>query len=308
MRCRLYCTYLLLYVSYTAAKEPELPLCPTNIQYFPQNLPMHCRMPTGADVQNNQIPSLPPFPPSFYQTPPPGVDAEPIPIPVPPGIPGMPPGMIAPMPIPGGMPMPGGMPIPMPMPGQPGPAHKLPVIVMPFYSPDNSFKKPQPSPRRPHPRKKFRFRKRPKSQYFSDTDPSSETDTSSNDITDTSESDGWWNGRRNRKPRSNKRHREKRRRHQRQELLTPVLQYVTKDGYVIFEKKISKGEAKDWLKVKNDEIEVTKPPKQEIDEFEDEPVEVKPDKEKEKVEVKTERNSQKHHKKKKFRLTKKVEE
>ncbi|XP_038221647.1 WW domain-binding protein 11-like [Zerene cesonia] len=282
-------------LSVVIAKDPELPLCPTNIQYFPQNLPMHCRMPTPTDMQNIpnlqmpfQSPTLPPFPPPFYQSPPPGKQPEPMPLPVPPGMPGIP-AMPGPMPIP----------MPMPLPGPPGPAHKLPVIVMPFYSPDNSFKKPQQGRPDPRPRPRIRIRKR-RPRYYSDTDDSSDTDTdtSSNELTDsTSEYDGFWRGKRSGR-RSNRHHREKRRRHQRQELLTPVLQYVTKDGYVIFEKKITKGEAKDWLKVKTDNFESTTHAKQVIEEFEDVEEAIQADKEDEKVEIKTERNTQKHHRRK----------
>ncbi|CAK1543742.1 unnamed protein product [Leptosia nina] len=304
MRSRLLCALLLLGLPHLDGKDPELPLCPTNIQFFPQNLPMHCRMPTAADLQNIQHlpnPTLPPFPPPFYQSPLPGPG---MPVPGP----GMPVPGPMPMPFPGAMPLPGG--IPMPMPGLPGPAHKLPVIVMPFYSPDTSFKKPQRPPVRLDPRKKYRIRKRRprKHRHLSTTDESSETDTSSNGVTDTSEDEGWWARRHGTSGRRTNKHREKRRRHQRQELLTPVLQYVTKDGYVIFEKKISRGEATDWLQVKaEDNVEATTYSKQEIDEFVDvEKEEVKHDKEK--AEVRTERNSQKHHKRKKYKMSKKVEE
>lgn len=218
------------------AKEPELPPCPTNMQYFPQNLPMHCRMPAGS-------------PPRILQNP--LEKQQPLPISMPgfPNIPGMPglPGSI-PTGISGAMP--GGMPMPMQMLPMPSaPAQKLPVIVMPFYSQDTSAKTAlsQPRPPRYKKHKSSHIKKRPK-HYYSDED-TSDTDTSTDDSSDTSDG-GWW--KESRQGRRNNRHRSKRRRQQNQALLTPVLQYVTKDGYVIYEKQISKGEAKDWLGNKND--------------------------------------------------------
>lgn len=213
MRYSIYKIILFSCLARLEAKEPELPLCPTNMQYFPQNLPMHCRLPV----------------PSATVRPLPGKQMEFLPPPIS-GFPG---------PIPGSMPgmIPGPIPMPMapmaPMPAQP-PGQKLPVVVMPYYSPDTKN----------HKKRKTNRKRRPKHFYSSDED-SSDTDTSSDDSSDRSSESGWW--RRPRNGRRSNRHKSKRRRHQNKDLLTPVLQYVTKDGYVIFEKQISKGEATNWL-------------------------------------------------------------
>ncbi|XP_028179105.1 putative proline-rich receptor-like protein kinase PERK11 [Ostrinia furnacalis] len=263
--------FLLITVVKIKAKEPELPLCPTNMQFFPQHLPMHCRLPIGG---------IPTIPPDYFHSPPPGKLPAPVPFPVPalppgvqglppgmpgfppglpglpPGIPGLPPGM---PPLPPGMPgfppgIPGPMPMPMPGGGSP---HKLPVIVMPFYSPDPSYKKLREKNKRI-----LEFHTRRPPRY--DNDRSSDTDTSFDEDCDfCSEERGVWRGSRgfrrrmNRMgSRMNRKHKSKRHRHNRRDLLTPVLQYVTKDGYVIYEKKISKDEAKDWLSLKKEAAEL----------------------------------------------------
>ncbi|CAH2247640.1 jg784 [Pararge aegeria aegeria] len=231
MWCKQRSRKLFLILSFVVidAKDPELPLCPTNMQYFPQNLPMHCRLPG----------TVPPFPSPVYQNPSIGKQSLPLPVPLP-GIPA---------------PMPGTMPMPMvPMP--PAPAHKLPVIVMPFYSPDTTGKKPHTSHQgRPRKRRLPRRHRRPK-YYSSDDDIDTSTDTDSStdtdDSSDTSSERGFWKGPRAGR-RSNAHHKSKKSKHpQNQEILTPILQYVTKDGYVIYEKQISKGEAKDWLVSKSE--------------------------------------------------------
>ncbi|RVE48711.1 hypothetical protein evm_006677 [Chilo suppressalis] len=125
-----------------------------------------------------------------------------------------------PGPMPGFMPpvmqpgfMPPGIPHPMPQP-------KLPVVVMPFYS----KKKKDHVPRR-H-KKKRRIRKK----YVSDSSSSSsDTDSSSIDL----------DLRTQRSRRSMGRNK--------QQVLTPVLSYVTKDGYVIYQKKIKEDRVKNWL-------------------------------------------------------------
>lgn len=253
-----YC--IILISSSVFAKEPELPLCPANFQFLPQQLPLHCRLPTvphpmasapfpafypgpnpdrlherSQAIPIPPIPGFPPPPPGFPPGAPPGL------APPPPGFPsgaphGLPPG------VPPGFPpmMPPGMPIGMPMPMPGAPSAKLPVIVMPFYSPDPAYKQASAPNLRPRPNKR-RIRKRRDSS-------STETDTSSSD-TDSSDSDiGWWKKRSKWSGRRNmEKHRRRRHKKNRQNLLTPVLQYVNKDGYVIYEKQISEGEAKGWL-------------------------------------------------------------
>ncbi|XP_075976510.1 uncharacterized protein LOC142976824 [Anticarsia gemmatalis] len=252
---------VLIKISLTLAKNDEvgLPPCPRHLQFFPQELPMHCRMPRNAD---SDYLTPPPYP--YYQSPPPEDMPPPMPMPPFPGMPGfpmpggmppMPPGMgppgmgppgMSPMgphnggpPGPPGMPgMPGPMPMPMPIPVVGGPPHKLPVIVMPFYSPDRSRSRPPRPPRR----------KKPHPHYHHDYP---EESTESDDESDT-EGDGWWKGHKRRHKKygiSRRFNRDQaiRKKKKKADLLTPVLQYVTKDGYVIFEKKITKSEAKDWL-------------------------------------------------------------
>ncbi|CAG9787507.1 unnamed protein product [Diatraea saccharalis] len=187
-----------------------------------------------------------PLPP-FFQSPPDGLPSFP-PIPVPPQPPGLPPGLSPGLPA--GLPT-GSMPMmPMPMPVV-GPAPKVPVIVMPFYSPDPAYKKP-PGKKPPH------FPKRPPRLPYYHSDTSADTDTSSDTSTSSDssyENRGWWRGNRGFKRngrRFNRRHRLKKKKHNRGALLTPVLQYVTKDGYVIYEKKITRDEAKDWMNIKRD--------------------------------------------------------
>ncbi|XP_049871238.1 PHD finger protein 3-like [Pectinophora gossypiella] len=221
--------------------EPELPLCPTNIQYFPQTLPMHCRMPVNSPLRSLQniqnfpgmpkLPNMPtPYPPPFYQSPSPDKVPPPLPYPMPPGFPA---------------------PIFPPIISQPQQPHKLPVIVMPFYSPDKTFhdeKKPdRPSINKP-------------SDTDGDDDKSCDTDMSGTDKSDDSSgggvsSSGWWKPKkknyRNYRRSGSRRSGSKRRKHGRKDLLTPLIQYVTKDGYVIFEKEISKSEATDWLNDNN---------------------------------------------------------
>ncbi|XP_063368371.1 cleavage and polyadenylation specificity factor subunit 6-like [Cydia amplana] len=254
------CSYVIL-VSFTAVlakdPEPELPPCPTNFQFLPQTLPMHCKMTS----QPFQPPPLPPQFPPFMPGPPenPGNPVpspqKPLPAPFPPqmpmgmppmpmGMPPMPMGMSPPLPM-GPMPM-GlpGMPMGMPMLGGP-PQAKLPVIVMPFYSPDPAYKDPRKDPRKPSEPYKRKVKIIKKSHHHHDSDDSdSETDTSSSSDTDSSDSDRkrWtWKNRRSMRRHKKIRHARKR------DYLTPVLQYVSKDGYVVFEKSISKNEAKDWL-------------------------------------------------------------
>lgn len=247
---------LLIIAVSVSTKEEDLPLCPTNVQFFPQTLPMHCRMPANAMLPGLQpmsdvktLPAAPPIPPPFFQSPPPNQQGNPMTIIGPPGMPG-------PM-LFGG---PGPMSI-MPM-HPPVPTHKLPVIVMPFYKPDPAFKKSSEQKRN---KKKHNKHRRPQYDSIYDTDTSTDTDYSSDTSSDSSTDVEWWRKRtvRNRNTRKfNKKYKSKkikRKRNENKELLTPLLQYVTKDGYVIYEKKISKGEAQDWLDVKNeDEINNSK--------------------------------------------------
>lgn len=270
---------ILLSITLALAEKDDLdlPICPQHVQFLPQELPMHCRLPRSTDTQAG------PFP--FFQN----AEKQPFqfpPLPFP-GIPGMmagmaqggPPGMPPRMPpnlpqglspnfpqsLPPGiqpgspdpstgmskaMPMPMPMPMPMAIPGNP--SHKMPVIVMPFYSQDRKpFKKPphhsRHSSRKPH-------NKRSHHHFSSEID----SDDDSDDKFDSKESrEGWWKppkkGKGSKKygifRRSNNRHHNIKKK--KKDVLTPILQYVTKDGYVIFEKKITKNEANNWLEPKD---------------------------------------------------------
>lgn len=207
------------------AKDVELPPCPTSIAFFPQNLPMHCRMVNGQSLNSVPISLSSTYPPSIFQSPSPNKIAPPMPFPVPPGFP-------API-FPPGIPVPPMGPIPI----AGAPPQKMPVIVMPFYSPDPVRKKDDEK------------KKSKKKDPFDSDDCSDDTFDSSSD--DSSE---FWRPDKFMKKRRARKHAHRRfgggyRRNDgnNAELLTPMIQYVTKDGYVIYEKEISKGEAKNWL-------------------------------------------------------------
>lgn len=105
-------------------------------------------------------------------------------------------------------------PLSRPMP-YPMPQAKLPVVVMPYYSKANK-----------RVLKHKRRRQQKKYKHFT----SSESDTSDSITSNEFEFRA-------------KRHPKRRRR----EPLTPVISYVTKDGYIVYQKKIKKDTAKDWL-------------------------------------------------------------
>ncbi|KPI99559.1 hypothetical protein RR46_03924 [Papilio xuthus] len=239
------------------AKEEELPLCPTEVNYLPQSLPMHCRMPRHADypVYPGALPNLtfPPLPPGFQ-----GLVPDKLPQPAPGTAPGAPPrGAPMPMPMPMHVPM---MPMPMPAPAA---AHKLPVIVMPFYSPDGASKRDlDDTGRHTQRKKKKRIHRKRKPRRHSHTESGTDTSDDEDWSADTHESSsaesdaGWWAGRRSggrargRAQSGAGGHRVHR---NKKALLHPILQYVTEDGYVIYEKKISKNQANDWLQNKKEE-------------------------------------------------------
>lgn len=152
----------------------------------------------------------------FYQ----GVSQILQPMPFPPGMLPMPPAnapgqmtMPGPIQMPGPIPMPGAMPMPLQVPGQ-----KLPIVVMPYYSKAKKY------PRR------HKKRRRAQKFYYKSSS-SSESDSSDTESSDSSSELG----------RSGK-HDGRRR-----QVLTPVVSYVTKDGYVVYQKKIKKEKARDWL-------------------------------------------------------------
>lgn len=243
------CWHLVLVIFQTiCAKDPELPLCPTNIAFLPQNLPMHCKMVNGNTFNSPPMPmksqQIVTYPPSIFQSPPPN-KIPPMPFPIPPGFspqPGFPPllfpgppGLPAPI-FPPGMAVPpmAAIPaaVPIPMPG-PLP-QKLPVIVMPFYSPDPAQNK-----------------KKKKKKDSSESDSCSDDNTSDSSDND-GHSSGFWKPGKSGKGRKHKRLFRRsgggiRKTHRSKDLLTPMIQYVNRDGYVIYEKEISKGEASDWL-------------------------------------------------------------
>ncbi|XP_063394587.1 uncharacterized protein LOC134679561 [Cydia fagiglandana] len=133
-----------------------------------------------------------------------------------------------PMQFPSAMPMPMGMPpMPMQMPivGPP----QLPSVVMPYHSRTaDKFREKPRKPKRPKKKKKPK-----KNRYESESHSDSSDDSGSTSGSESLEI--------NHTRRSN----HKRRR----EVLTPVVSYVTNDGYVIYQKKIKKDRAKDWLEL-----------------------------------------------------------
>lgn len=119
---------------------------------------------------------------------------------------------------------------------------------MPFYSPDPKYKKEK--------------KERKERKEISSSDTENDSDCSDTDDTDTDNNEYWKEKRPSKRSRHHRHHRRRGGRrsgrrgyngHEGRELLTPVIQYVTKDGYVIYEKEISKGEAKDWLNIKTNE-------------------------------------------------------
>ncbi|XP_059054553.1 uncharacterized protein LOC131848647 [Achroia grisella] len=113
------------------------------------------------------------------------------------------------------------MPIPPSIPAMPH--RKLPVVVMPYYSKLADKKRHM----KVH-RKRRLGRKR--LEYDSSSEDSDSND-SSNDFDFRTTKRGAM-------------HRGKKR-----QVLTPVVSYVTKDGYVVYQKKIKKEKAKDWLEI-----------------------------------------------------------
>lgn len=262
------------------AKEEELPLCPTEVNYLPQSLPMHCRMPRHADypMYPGTLPNLtfPPLPPGFQALAPDKLPQPGLPAAAPGTALGAPPrGAPMPMPMPMHVPM---MPMPMPAPA----AHKLPVIVMPFYSPDGTSKRdPDDTGRHTQRKKKKRIHRKKKPRRHSHTESGTDTSDEEDWSTDTYESSsaesdaGWWRGRRS-GGRAGGRAQggtgERRTHRNKKALLHPILQYVTDDGYVIYEKKISKNQANDWLQTRREENvkDYNEPPKEESRDKEEE--------------------------------------
>ncbi|CAH0752260.1 unnamed protein product [Diatraea saccharalis] len=137
-------------------------------------------------------------------------------------------------------------PLPLPMP-MALPQPKLPVVVMPFYD-----KQKNKLPRRHKKKRKL------KRKYISDSSCSDDSDT---DYSSSSNIDF-----RTKKIKHSKgKHRRK------QEVLTPVLSYVTKNGYVVYQKKINGNKVKDWVqgrsRYSNDMPRATKRNKMTVDEL-----------------------------------------
>ncbi|XP_063540078.1 uncharacterized protein LOC134749101 [Cydia strobilella] len=134
-----------------------------------------------------------------------------------------------PMQFPSAMSMQMGMPpVPMQMPivGPP----QLPSVVMPYHSrtADKFRERPRKSKRSKKPKKKQK-----KKRYESESGSSSSDDSRSMSGSESLEIN------------FTSRAKDKRRR----EVLTPVVSYVTNDGYVVYQKKIKKDRAKDWLEL-----------------------------------------------------------
>ncbi|XP_075976434.1 uncharacterized protein LOC142976766 [Anticarsia gemmatalis] len=116
-------------------------------------------------------------------------------------------------------PMPMGQPMSLPMNGG-----RLPMVVMPHHTKrmDNKRHKKRRSKKRSHKRPRVRFSGSSEDSCDSDSDFEFKT---KNDL---------------RTPTNPK---------ARRQVLTPVVSYVTKEGYVVYEKKIKRDKAKDWLEM-----------------------------------------------------------
>lgn len=139
-------------------------------------------------------------------------------------------------PMPMGMHMPGGMAMAMPNMGmQP----KMPVVVMPYHSKNQDKKNKN---------KKRKKKRHPKKYTYKSESCSSDDSVSSDDTDSSNERPSNWKRfiRAGHKSRPQE-YREKHKR--RREVLTPVISYVTKDGYVVYQKKVKKDKAKDWLDI-----------------------------------------------------------
>lgn len=161
-------------------------------------------------------------------------------MPFPPQMPQMPqmPGMNVPQAVQtmqGGMPM--GMPMGMSMGFQNmGMPQKMPMVVMPYHSKDQDKKRNKN-------RKKKKKRRPKKYMYRSESCSSEET---SSDYTDTSNEK---QSNRRQYMRSGHKSKDSNKYKKRREVLTPIISYVTKDGYVVYQKKVQKEKAKDWLEI-----------------------------------------------------------
>ncbi|XP_063367263.1 uncharacterized protein LOC134655726 [Cydia amplana] len=157
-----------------------------------------------------------------------------------------------PMQFPSAMPMPMGMPpMPMQMPivGPP----QLPSVVMPYHS--RTADKFREKPRKPKKSRKLKKKKQKKKRYESESDSSGSDDSRSMSGSESLEI--------SLTRRANKDHKRRR------EVLTPVVSYVTNDGYVVYQKKIKKDRAKDWLELgKNSDPNALEIKDSESDEFE----------------------------------------
>lgn len=103
----------------------------------------------------------------------------------------------------------------------PYPQQRLPVMVMPYHSKAAD--------------KKYLKRKNRKPKYYEDSESYSDSESCSSS---------------NEYLRSHKRgHRKKKR-----QVLTPVISYVTRNGRVVYQKKIKKENAGDWLEIVKDKV------------------------------------------------------
>ncbi|XP_045496833.1 uncharacterized protein LOC123695138 [Colias croceus] len=122
---------------------------------------------------------------------------------------------------------------PMPMmPGQPMPLHapypvgqqRMPLVVMPYHSKAAD--------------RKYKRRRRPKKKYYKDSSSSSSSSESSSSS------------------KEDLRSRKKKNKHKRKQrqVLTPVISYMTRNGDVVYQKKIKKDNARDWLELSQSKV------------------------------------------------------
>lgn len=137
-------------------------------------------------------------------------------------------------PMPMGMPMPGGMPMALQNMGM---QQKMPVVMMPYHSKNQDKKSTK--------NRKKKKKRRPKKYTYKSESCSSE-ESGSSEYTDSSNER---RSSRKRYMRSGHKSKDRSKHKRNREVLTPVISYVTKDGYVVYQKKVKKDKAKDWLDI-----------------------------------------------------------
>lgn len=120
---------------------------------------------------------------------------------------------------------------PMSMPMAYPTQRKMPSVVMPYYSRSESRSGGSRSSGLNRSKKRYRRKRRKPKKYDKSVEHNSDNEFSGSGSAE----------------QNFRRTKIKKRR----QVLTPVVSYVTKDGYVVYQKKIKKDRAKEWLEMTN---------------------------------------------------------